>query len=55
LISVLLAVGIFFILGATELEGFQTILEGTLEIVTVILTLFASSGEYVIVFTSNIS
>lgn len=37
LISVLLAVGIFFILGTTEIEGVQAILEGTLKIVAVIM------------------
>lgn len=37
LISVLAAVGIFFILGTTEIEGFQAILEGTLKILAVIM------------------
>ena len=37
LISVLLAVGIFVVLGTTEIEGFQAILEGTLKIVAVIM------------------
>ena len=37
LISVLVAVGIFFILGTTEIEGFQAILEGFLKIVAVIM------------------
>lgn len=37
LISVLAAVGIFFILGTTEVEGFQAALEGTLKIIAVIM------------------
>ena len=37
LISVLAAVGIFFILGTTEIEGFQAIFEGTLKILAVIM------------------
>jgi len=37
LISILAALGIFFILGTTEIEGFQAILEGTLKIVAVIM------------------
>ena len=36
-ISILAAIGIFFILGTTEVEGFQAILEGTLKIVAVIM------------------
>lgn len=37
LISLLIALGIFFILGTTEIEGFQAVLEGTLKIVAVIM------------------
>lgn len=37
LVSVLAAVGIFFVLGTTEVEGFQAILEGALKIVAVIM------------------
>ena len=37
LISILIAVGIFFILGTTEIEGFQAVLEGSLKIVAVIM------------------
>jgi len=37
LVSVLAAMGIFFILGTTEIEGFQAILEGSLKIVAVIM------------------
>jgi len=37
LISILAAVGIYFILGTTEVEGFQAILEGILKIVAVIM------------------
>ena len=37
LISVLAAVGIFFVLKTTEIEGFQALLEGTLKIVAVIM------------------
>ena len=37
LISVLVAVGIFFVLGTTKVEGFQAVLEGTLKIVAVIM------------------
>lgn len=37
LISVLSAIGIFFILGTTEVEGFQAVLEGTLKIVAVMM------------------
>lgn len=37
LVSVLAAVGIFFVLRMTEVEGFQAILEGTLKIVAVIM------------------
>ena len=37
LISVLAAVGIFFVLGTTEIEGFQAVLEGILKIVAVIM------------------
>src|SRR5665647_2460956 len=37
LISLLSAVGIFFILGKTEIEGFQAALEGILKIVAVIM------------------
>ncbi len=37
LISVLIALGIFFILGTTEIEGFQAVLEGILKIVAVIM------------------
>ncbi len=37
LISVLAAIGIFFILGTTEVEGFQAVLEGTLKIVAVMM------------------
>lgn len=37
LVSILVAMGIFFILGTTEIEGFQAILEGTLKIVAVIM------------------
>jgi len=37
LISLLSAVGIFFILGKTEVEGFQAALEGILKIVAVIM------------------
>jgi len=37
LVSVLIAMGIFFVLGTTEIEGFQAILEGTLKIVAVIM------------------
>ncbi|MCB2292786.1 FTR1 family protein [Clostridium algoriphilum] len=37
LISTLVALGIFFILGTTEIEGFQAILEGTLKIFAVIM------------------
>jgi len=37
LVSVLAAMGIFFIMGSTEIEGFQAILEGILKIVAVIM------------------
>ena len=37
LISLLVAMGIFFILGTTSIEGFQAVLEGTLKIVAVIM------------------
>lgn len=37
LISLLAAIGIFFILGKTEVEGFQAVLEETLKIVAVIM------------------
>ena len=37
LISLLAAMGIFLILGKTEVEGFQAVLEGTLKIVAVIM------------------
>ena len=37
LISVLAAVGIFFILGTKQVEGFQAALEGTLKLVAVIM------------------
>ncbi|WP_309249434.1 FTR1 family iron permease [Clostridium estertheticum] len=37
LLSILVAMGIFFILGTTEIEGFQAVLEGTLKIVAVIM------------------
>jgi len=37
LVSVLAAVGIFLVLGTTEIEGFQAILEGILKIVAVIM------------------
>ncbi|HEY8803879.1 MAG TPA: FTR1 family protein, partial [Clostridium sp.] len=37
LVSVLAALGIFFILGKTEIEGFQAVLEGTLKIIAVIM------------------
>jgi len=37
LVSLLAAMGIFFILGTTEIEGFQAPLEGTLKIVAVIM------------------
>ena len=37
LISILIAIGVFFIMGTTEIEGFQSILEGTLKLVAVIM------------------
>ncbi|HEY8805460.1 MAG TPA: FTR1 family protein, partial [Clostridium sp.] len=37
LISVMAALGIFFVLGKTEIEGFQAVLEGTLKIIAVIM------------------
>ena len=37
LISLISALGIFFILGKTQIEGFQAILEGTLKIIAVIM------------------
>jgi len=37
LVSILAAVGIFFVLGTTQVEGFQAILEGILKIVAVIM------------------
>jgi len=37
LISILAALGIFFVLGVTEIEGFQAILEGTLKIIAVFM------------------
>ena len=37
LISVMAAIGIFFVLGTTEVERFQAVLEGTLKIVAVIM------------------
>ena len=37
LVSVLAAVGIFLVLGTTEIEGFQAVLEGILKIVAVIM------------------